>query len=804
MKARLVGSSVAVLWSLSLAAPRVAGAQSCSEPGPGIAQVDTGGVAVRIRVVAGALEVNGAGCGVGARAIRVVGTAADDRVDLVDIPGSIPVQTELGGGRDAVAVHGGPAADRMTCTATGVDRDGDGAPDLTFGETSVESLSLHGGGGADQLDCSASSIAVGLFGEAGNDTLRGGSSADRLLGGDGDDRLEGGDGDDRLEGGPGRDEERGGAGRDTFEQGAEVDGADRIDGGDGRDTLSYAARTASVVASVAGGEDAIAGVEVVMGGSASDRLDFAASPVGMTLSGGGGNDVLIGSAFDDSLSGNGGNDTLAGNAGDDQLHGQAGDDRLSGGAGKDRLLAGAGDDIIAASADGEVDVIQCDAGVDAVFGNSEDRFSGCETPVGKASWARVAAGALHTCAVLDDLGVRCWGYGLSGQLGLGDPFNRGDGPGEMGANLPAVDLGAGRTAVAISAGGQQSCALLDDGRLKCWGEAPGYGDSGLRGDEPGEMGDALPAIDLGTGRHAMAIDVGFQDICALLDNGSVKCWGSVVGLGDSNDRGDEPGEMGDALPAIDLGTGRTALAVAAGELHACALLDDGSVKCWGWNLNGQLGVGTAPLDTVGDEPGEMGDALAPVDLGAGHTAIAIAAAGQQSCAILDDRSVRCWGYSYAGQLGLGDNRSRGDQPGEMGDALPAVDLGAGHTAVALSLADFHSCAVLENRQVKCWGSATVGEIGQGDVETLGDEPGEMGDALPAVDLGAGRRVMSLASGYGHNCAAFDDGTLRCWGWNQWGGLGLGDTENRGNGPNQMGGALPAVELAGTITPAFTP
>ena len=195
-----------------------------------------------------------------------------------------------------------------------------------------------------------------------------------------------------------------------------------------------------------------------------------------------------------------------------------------------------------------------------------------------------------------------------GQLGLGDTGNRGDDPGEMGDNLPAVDLGTGRTATAISAGGDHTCALLDNGAVKCWGDN-GYGQLGLgdtanRGDDAGEMGDNLPAVDLGTGRTATAISAGDDHTCALLDNGTVKCWGAntigQLGLGDTANRGDGPGEMGDNLPAVDLGTGRTATAISAGGSHTCALLDNGAVKCWGYNTSGQLGLGDT--EHRGDEP----------------------------------------------------------------------------------------------------------------------------------------------------------------------------------------------------------
>jgi len=90
--------------------------------------------------------------------------------------------------------------------------------------------------------------------------------------------------------------------------------------------------------------------------------------------------------------------------------------------------------------------------------------------------------------------------------------------------------------------------------------------------------------------------------------------------------------------------------------------------------------------------------------------------------------------NQAGQLGRGDNERLGDQPGEMGDALAAVDLGRGRSVRAIDLGDFQPCALLDDGSVKCLGSGSLGGLGTGDTEDRGDEPGEMGEALPAVDL----------------------------------------------------------------------
>jgi hypothetical protein len=178
--------------------------------------------------------------------------------------------------------------------------------------------------------------------------------------------------------------------------------------------------------------------------------------------------------------------------------------------------------------------------------------------------------------------------------------------------------------------------------------------------------------------------------------------------------------------------------ISAGTYHTCAVLDDDSVKCWGRGDHGQNGYGdrlTAATVNRGDSPGEMGDNLDAVDLGTGRNAKMISVGDSHTCAVLDDDSVKCWGWNANGQLGLGDTSSRGDYPGEMGDNLPVVDLGTGRTAKMIDAGTHHTCAVLDDDKVKCWGWNDSGRLGLGDTSNRGDGPGEMGDNLPVVDLG---------------------------------------------------------------------
>ena len=157
----------------------------------------------------------------------------------------------------------------------------------------------------------------------------------------------------------------------------------------------------------------------------------------------------------------------------------------------------------------------------------------------------------------------------------------------------------------------------------------------------------------------------------------------------------------------------------AGSAQSCFMLDNGSVKCWGKNNLGQLGLG----DTInrGDNSSEMGDNLTAIDLGNGRTATAIAAGNHHTCAILDNASIKCWGSNASGQLGLGNTSNRGDNSSEMGDNLTAIDLGNGRTAKAIATGDSHTCAILDNASIKCWGSNASGQLGLGDDDNRGDE-----------------------------------------------------------------------------------
>ena len=359
----------------------------------------------------------------------------------------------------------------------------------------------------------------------------------------------------------------------------------------------------------------------------------------------------------------------------------------------------------------------------------------------------LSSGMSHTCAIINNGSVVCWGGNLDGQAGTPS----------YGSNLvyPTLtsSLGVGRTAVSVSSGSYHTCAILDDGTVSCWGWGGdgqiGFGATGAFVSSPTQT------WGLGSGRTAIAISAGSFHNCVILDNGAVSCWGyggtGAIGDGFYSNR-NQPTLIS------SLGSGRTALAIASGEYHTCAILDNGQVSCWGWNEDGQLGNGGTLYQST---PGLTNS------LGSGRTAVAISAGGFHTCVILDDGNVSCWGANAAGQLGNGDTSNR---------TSPTLtdSLGTGRSAISISSGGFHTCAVLDNGSVSCWGQRSTGRLGVG-----GDGFSEFEQTSPILaDLfGNSVNATSISSGMYHTCATDEFGVVFCWGYNGDMQLSIGETLN---------------------------
>jgi len=360
---------------------------------------------------------------------------------------------------------------------------------------------------------------------------------------------------------------------------------------------------------------------------------------------------------------------------------------------------------------------------------NQDNDDACSS-ICRVNVNEVVAGGNHTCARLNAVKVKCWGDNQYGQLGLGDTQNRGDEPDEMRSHLPTIDVGNDVRTIAV--GSDHSCVLLKVGVVKCWGRN-NYGQLGLGSTTNQTSAKLSKSVNLGLGKTATAISAGGEHTCVILDDGTVKCWGrnnyGQLGLGDKMNRGSVTGQTVASLPTVNLGPSRTAKAIAAGTHHTCALLDNDTLKCWGYNAFGQLGLGNT--QSRGDEVYEMGASLPSVSLGTGRKAKSIAAGGYHTCAILDDNTLKCWGNNAFGQLGLGNTQNYGDK---MSPALPSVSLGMGRSAKAIAAGGYHTCSILDNWTLKCWGENDKGQLGLGSTASQGDNPNEMGDALPIIEL----------------------------------------------------------------------
>jgi alpha-tubulin suppressor-like RCC1 family protein len=340
---------------------------------------------------------------------------------------------------------------------------------------------------------------------------------------------------------------------------------------------------------------------------------------------------------------------------------------------------------------------------------------------------------VRSCTVCDD---RC-------QRRSGTAFYCGDGvvqqPWEACDN-EAYCTSACRIRAKLASGAEHSCALWGDGAIACWGRGGdgqlGNGQTPAVQPVPVEVGPLrAPAVDLAAGgRHS----------CALWLDGAVSCWGA----NDHGQLGDGAGFTHRSQPVVVSRLKRAAEAISAGRSHTCALLEDGSVQCWGSDRHGQLGTG-------GWEGLDRAEPVGVASLDG--AAESICAGGHHNCVLLAGGAVRCWGWDGRGQLG--DSALRADR------AAPAAAVGLETAAVALACGFRHTCAVLANGTLACWGDDLAGQLG--DDENLRSQPTPV--AVAALD-GA---VVAVAAGYAHTCAVLKGGVVRCWGGNDSGQLGAG-------------------------------
>jgi alpha-tubulin suppressor-like RCC1 family protein len=334
-----------------------------------------------------------------------------------------------------------------------------------------------------------------------------------------------------------------------------------------------------------------------------------------------------------------------------------------------------------------------------------------------------AAGERHTCAVDTGGNLLCWGNNWFGQVGDGTTSHK---------NSPVL-IASGF--LYVSAGWRHTCAVKQDGSLWCWGRNM----EGQIGDGNNPGSDDCSTWDFGNdcnkfptyiASDVTAVSVGARHTCATKQNGSLWCWG------DNN-----WGQLGNGTrvrkttpyPVI---TPAGALSISVGRGYSCAIKTDGSLWCWGNNSSGQLGNGESGWDSSylpsQVSPPMLSD-VSFVSLGGGH-----------SCAIKIDGSLWCWGNNWSGQVGDGTTTER---------VYPVL---VANNVLTASLGESHTCAIKQDRSLWCWGANWYGQVGVGP----------LGNVFSPVEVM--QDVLTVSAGYYHTCAIKIDGTLWCWGWNSYG------------------------------------
>lgn len=422
-----------------------------------------------------------------------------------------------------------------------------------------------------------------------------------------------------------------------------------------------------------------------------------------------------------------------------------------------------------------------------------------------ADWSSVAVGAAHACGMRGGNTVYCWGSNTSGQLA------------QSGSASPTpLQVAAGTAWAAVDVGGDTSCALTDVGALWCWGA--GYGAT------PTQVGAAATwaKVSVGTdhrcavqtngsawcwgandvgqfGRGDLVssatpvavnadtdwdlVEAGPRATCARKTGGTVSCWGTM-----QHGRFDTTSSSPDYTPSpFEVGSGLAAQGLVVGLGFACALDAAATTRCWGDNLEGQLGLGGA------------GRRLSPtrVALAAGVDALTVSVGSAHACALMDTGAVACWGEGGMGQLGTSKlyDASAPVEASGPGDwltmlasgqrtcatrgtgELSCAGVGTSYTlaATASSVSDWvevsfapeglSACGIRGDDSLWCWGWNTLGQVGDGSTT---DRP----DPVP---IATGTSWLRVAAAEQRTCAIALDGGLWCWGSNASGWLGVGDT-----------------------------
>lgn len=347
-------------------------------------------------------------------------------------------------------------------------------------------------------------------------------------------------------------------------------------------------------------------------------------------------------------------------------------------------------------------------------------------PTGLNGVRAIAAGARHTCAIVNLGEVFCWGDNAQGQLAQPGSITRLAKPRKV--NLTGA-------AIKISTIANHTCVVMMNGDINCWG-ANASGQSGTGN----QNSPALPHV-VGTGKQWAEVAPGVEHTCAAEQGGQVYCWGA----NNAKQSGTIPAST--FLPVTGGGEKSPFGSLASSANHTCArVLNTTGMRCWGTEDKGQLGNGTPPTDSSQTAlPVTIAQEIKDVAVGAAHT-----------CALDATGDVKCWGDNALGQLGISPAGNSTDAPSAKIGMQPLAAVAAGGST---------SCGIaVMNRTLACVGSNASGQLGRGGTKDTSPHP----EVLPVLrGDGSGQPLDAVAFvsvGRDHACAVVGTGgDLFCWG-----------------------------------------
>ncbi|MBT4639257.1 MAG: hypothetical protein HN929_04130, partial [Chloroflexi bacterium] len=345
--------------------------------------------------------------------------------------------------------------------------------------------------------------------------------------------------------------------------------------------------------------------------------------------------------------------------------------------------------------------------------------------IGKVE-ANLSSNLNHSCAIIDGGTAYCWGDdGGASYDRLGDSTS---GSGSTPVQVATID-----SVLQLSVGKDHSCAVNDNGQVWCWGE----GSNGKLGNESTSV--QKTPVQVSNISSALQVAAGDEHTCAVIDNSyssTVQCWGLATNgrLGNNQDSGTYTAPDGTNTQVTSISN---AIQVGVGSDFSCALGSDRKVMCWGAGTEGRLGNG----DTT--------EYKTPVYVSTSmiSTAIQLSVGNDHACALLADRTIKCWGNGDTGKMGNGTSTTTNSSPVLVSDIS---------TAIQVSVGISHACALLNDGTIKCWGVNSNGQLGNGTTSAS--------EATPVSVSGLGASAVHVSTGDTFTCATLNTGAIQCWGY----------------------------------------